>query len=136
MEAPCKEIPQGNIMFHLSKFGGVTRRWEWGKTGGGPPGTLAVDDVVGTDPVPESGGTETLAGGAAANRPTWSASKHNERSRESKRSSEKMPGGDMVDALPGVTEDWGVDGVVKGKPGATPRPRDGVPMGRLKSVSR
>jgi hypothetical protein len=40
-------------MFHLSKFGGVTRRWEWGKTGGGPPGTLAVDDVVGTDPVPE-----------------------------------------------------------------------------------
>jgi hypothetical protein len=31
----------------------------------------------------------------------------------------------MVGALPGVNEDWGVDGVVKGKPGATPWQRDG-----------
>jgi hypothetical protein len=90
----------------FSKFGGVTRRWEWGKTGGGAGGTLAVDDVVGTDPVPESRGTETLAGGAAANLSTWLASKRNEHSRESKRPSDKMPGGDMVGALPGVTEDW------------------------------
>jgi hypothetical protein len=37
-----------------------------------------------------------------------------------------MPGGDMVGALPGVNEDWGVDGVVKRKPGATPWQRDGV----------
>ena len=81
--------------------------------GGGPPGTLAIDDVV------------AIGGGAAVNRPTWSASKRSERSRESKRASDEMPGGDIVDAPPGVTEDWGVDGVVKGKPGATPRPREG-----------
>jgi hypothetical protein len=84
--------------------------------------------TVGTDPVPEGRGTETLAGGAAANRSTWSASKRNEHSRESKRASDKMPGGTLwvpYQASLKIGGRWGG----KRKTGCQPSPPPGHEMG-------